>query len=62
MKCSNVCRRLQEFQPGFDLVQWFGRQMAEIYLVALRSGLEDGLWEPDPPEYNPTSFPSCTIQ
>ncbi|DAA74590.1 TPA_exp: Uncharacterized protein A8136_3128 [Trichophyton benhamiae CBS 112371] len=62
MKCSNACRHLREFQPGFDLLQWFGRQMAEIYLVALRSGLEDDLWEPDPPEYNPTSFPSCIIQ
>lgn len=59
-RCSAASQRLCEFQPAFDL-QFFGRQMSDIYLVALQSGLEDDLWA-DPPEFNPTSFPSsCTV-
>ncbi|WEW60528.1 hypothetical protein PRK78_006015 [Emydomyces testavorans] len=54
-------RHLHEFEPAFGLKS-FGRQVSDIYLVTLRSGLEDDLWTPDPPSYDPTSFPtSCAI-
>ncbi|KAK2874975.1 hypothetical protein FQN49_001892 [Arthroderma sp. PD_2] len=50
---ENASQHLREFQPAFDL-PFFGRPISDIHLVILQSGLEDDLWAPDPPEYNPT--------
>ncbi|EEP80722.1 predicted protein [Uncinocarpus reesii 1704] len=49
---------LLHFQPTFGL-QSFARTTSDIYLVTLKSGTEDDLWEPDPPSYDPPS--SCSM-